>query len=219
MSGFLIILLGTSMLYVFAVSRIEAYVKTLALQGFLLFLLVIIDIHEIAWLNIAFLSLETLVIKAIVIPYFLLRVIRKNEIGREIDPYISQFYSLLIACAIFIFGFIAAFWSSAMPKPAEAGIGAQIKPLYFGISIELIIASLFLIISRKRIITHILCYMMLENGIFLLSISVANEMPMLVNMGVLLDLFVGIYLFVIFFNKIQSMYDGNHIDVLTELKD
>jgi hydrogenase-4 component E len=199
------------MLYVFAVSRIEAYVKTLALQGFLLFLLVIIDIREINWLNIAFLSLETLVIKAIVIPYFLFAVIRKNEIGREVEPYISQFYSLLIGCGIFIFGFVAAFWSST--------VGAQIKPLYFGISIHMIIASLFLIVNRKRIITHILCYMMLENGIFLLSISVANEMPMLVNLGVLLDLFVGIYLFVIFFNKIQQMYDGNHIDVLTELKD
>ena len=61
--------------------------------------------------------------------------------------------------------------------------------------------------------------MMLENGIFLLSLSVANEMPLLINLGVLLDLFVGIYLFVIFFNIIQSMYDGNNIDVLTELKD
>ncbi len=211
MTDLLIILLGTSMLYIFAVSRIEAYVKTLALQGFLLFLLVIIDIREINWLNIAFLSLETLIIKAIVIPYFLLRVIRKNEISREVEPYISQFYSLLIACGIFIFGFIAAFWS--------AKIGASIRPLYFGMSIVLIIASLFLIINRKRIITHILCYMTLENGIFLLSLSVANEMPMLVNMGVLLDLFVGIYLFVIFFNKIQSMFDGSHIDVLTELKD
>ena len=211
MTDFLIILLGTSMLYVFAVSRIEAYVKVLALQGFLLFLLVIIDIHQINWLNIAFLALETLIIKAIVIPYFLLNVIRKNEIGREIEPYISQFYSLLISVIIFIFGFVVAFWSVKK--------GAGIKPLYFGVSIVLIVASLFLIINRKTIITHILCYMMLENGIFLLSLSVANEMPMLVNVGVLLDLFVGIYLFVIFFNKIQEMFDGNHIDVLTELKD
>ncbi|MCX6150648.1 MAG: hypothetical protein NTX22_09010 [Ignavibacteriales bacterium] len=211
MSDVLIILLGTSMLYVFAASRIEAYVKTLALQGFLLFLLIVIDIKEINWLNIAFLCVETLVIKAIVIPLFLLNVIRKNEIGREVEPYISQFYSLLIASAIFIFGFIAAFWAAKI----EAGI----KPLYFGISIVILISSLFLIVNRKRIITHILCYMMLENGIFLLSLSVANEMPMLVNLGVLLDLFVGIYLFVIFFNKIQAMYDGNHIDILTELKD
>jgi hydrogenase-4 component E len=211
MTDILIILLGTSMLYVFAVSRIEAYVKTLALQGFLLFLLVIIDIQEINWLNIAFLSLETLVIKAIIIPYFLLSVIRKNEIAREIEPYITQFYSLIVASAIFIFGFVAAFWA--------ANTNAGIKPLYFGVSIMLIVSSLFLIINRKTIITHILCYMMLENGIFLLSLSVANELPLLVNLGVLLDLFVGIYLFVIFFNKIQEMYDGSHIDELTELKD
>jgi hydrogenase-4 component E len=211
MNDILIILLGASILYVFSVSRLEAYVKTLALQGILLFLLVIMDIKEINWLNIIFLIFETLVLKGIIIPYFLLSVIRKNEISREIDPYISQFYSILIGSIIFIFGFLAAFWASRL----DAGI----KPLYFGISIVMIIASLFLIINRKRIITHILCYMILENGIFLLSLSVANEMPMLVNLGVLLDLFVGIFLFAIFFNKIQEMYDGNKIDVLTELKD
>jgi len=199
------------MLYVFAVSRIEAYVKTLAFQGFLLFLLVIIDIQEIDWLNIAFLSLETLVIKTMVIPYFLFTVIRKNEIAREVEPYITQFYSLIIASAIFIFGFVAAFWA--------ATTNAGIKPLYFGVSIMLIVSSLFLIVNRKTIITHILCYMMLENGIFLLSLSVANELPLLVNLGVLLDLFVGVYLFVIFFNKIQEMYDGSRIDELTDLKD
>ena len=211
MSDILIILLGTTILYIFAASRIEAYVKALALQGTILFLLIVVDIKDISWMNFAFLILETLIIKGIIIPYFLLSVIRKNEIGREVEPYISQFYSVLIASLIFMFGFVAAFWS--------AKTNAGIKPLYFGVSIILIIASLFLIINRKRIITHILCYMILENGIFLLSLSVANEMPILVNVGVLLDLFVGIYLFVIFFNKIQEMYDGNHIDTLTELKD
>jgi len=211
MTDILIILLGTSMLYVFSVNRIEAYVKTLAVQGLFLFFLVIVDIQEINWLNIAFLILETLLIKAIIIPYFLLTVIRRNEIGREIEPYITQFYSIFIAGIIILFGFIAAFWS--------AKTNAGIKPLYFGASIMLIVSSLFLIVNRKTIITHILCYMMLENGIFLLSLSVANELPLLVNLGVLLDLFVGVYLFVIFFNKIQEMYDGSHIDDLTELKD
>lgn len=211
MSDILIIFLGTTILYIFAASRIEAYVKALALQGTILFLLIMVDVKDITWLNFIFLILETLIIKGIIIPYFLLTVIRKNEIGREVEPYISQFYSVLIASIIFMFGFVAAFWATKT--------NAGIKPLYFGVSIILIVASLFLIINRKRIITHILCYMILENGIFLLSLSVANEMPMLVNVGVLLDLFVGIYLFVIFFNKIQEMYDGNHIDTLTELKD
>jgi len=211
MSDVLIILFGTMMLYVFAASRIEAFIKTMALQGLILFLLVVIDIHEIIWINIAFLVLETLIIKTIAIPWFLLRTIRRNEIGREVEPYLSQFYSLLIASAIFVFAFVVAFWATQ--------VEADIKPLYFGVSISMIIASLFLIVTRKRIITHILCFMMLENGIFLLSLSVANEMPMLVNLGVLLDLFVGVFLLVIFFNKIQSLYDGSHIDVLTELKD
>ncbi len=211
MTDILIILLGTTMLYVSAVSRIEAYVKTLAAQGLILFFLILVDIRTLSWLNVAFLIFETLIVKAIVIPYFLLTVIRKNETSREIEPYLSQFYSLLIASAIFISGFVAAFWS--------ARTGGQIKPLYFGISIVMIILSLFLIVNRKRIITHILCYMMLENGIFLLSLSVANELPMLVNIGVLLDLFVAVYLFAIFFNKIHQIYDGSHVDVLTELKD
>ncbi len=211
MTDILIVLLGTSMLYVFAVSRIEAYVKTLAVQGFLLFLLVLVDVRKLDWWNIAFLSFETLFVKASAIPYFLLTVIRRKEIGREVEPYISQFYSLLIASAIVVFGFIAAFWA--------ATTNAGIKPLYFGVSIVLIVSSLFLIVNRKTIITHILCYMMLENGIFLLSLSVANELPLLVNLGVLLDLFIGVYLFVIFFNKIHEMYDGSHIDVLTDLKD
>ncbi len=211
MTDILIVLLGTSMLYVFAVSRIEAYVKTLAVQGFLLFLLVLVDVQKIDWWNIAFLVFETLLVKACVIPYFLLTVIRRKEIGREVEPYITQFYSLLIASAIVVFGFVAAFWA--------ATTNSGIKPLYFGVSIVLIVSSLFLIVNRKTIITHILCYMMLENGIFLLSLSVANELPLLVNLGVLLDLFIGIYLFVIFFNKIHEMYDGSHIDVLTDLKD
>jgi len=211
MSDILIILFGTTMLYIFAASRIESFVKTLALQGVLLFLLVMIDAQGISWLNLVFLGLETLIMKGIVIPYFLLRVIRRNEIGREVAPDVSQLYSLQIASIIFIFGILVAYWA--------AGTGTVVQPLYFGISISVIMGSLFLIVQRKRIITHILCYMMLENGIFLLSLSVANEMPLLINLGVLLDLFVGIYLLVIFFNMIQSIYDGNNIDVLTELKD
>lgn len=211
MTEILIVILGTTMLYVFAASRIEAYIKTLSIQGVLLFCLVLADFHELSWANFLFLIFETLIIKAFVIPVFLLREIRKHEIGREVEPYISQFYSILIACVIFISGYAVAFWS------LKSGVG--VKPLYFGISISLIVSSLVLIISRQRIITHILIYIMLENGIFLLSLSVAKEMPVIVNLGILLDLFVAIYLLVIFFNKIQTMFDGNHIDVLTELKD
>ena len=96
MQSLLIILFGTTILYMFAASRIEAFIKTLALQGLLLFLLVVIDLREINLLNIAFLGLETLVVKTVVIPLFLLRVIRRNEIGREVEPHRPQFFRLLL---------------------------------------------------------------------------------------------------------------------------
>jgi hydrogenase-4 component E len=211
MSDLLIILFGATILTLFAASRIEAFVRVLALQGLLLFLLVLIDLHAINLLNVGFLVLETLVVKTIVIPLFLLRVIRRNEIGREVEPHRPQFFRLLLAGAVFLFGFVAAFWA------AETGPIAQ--PLYFGMSIAMMIASLFLIVQRRRIIIHILAFITLENGIFLLSIAVAHEMPMLINLGVLLDLFVGVFLLGIFFNTIQSLYDRGSIDDLSKLKD
>jgi len=211
MQSLLIVLFGTTILYMFAASRIEAFIKTLALQGLLLFLLVVIDLHEINLANIAFLGLETLAVKTVAIPLFLLRVIRRNEIGREVEPNRPQFFRLLLGAAIFMFGFLSAFWA--------ARTGSISQPLYFGMSIAMMIASLFLIVNRKRIITHILSFMTLENGIFLLSLSVAHEMPLLINLGVLLDLFVVVYLLGIFFNTIQSLYDRGTIDVLSKLKD
>jgi len=61
--------------------------------------------------------------------------------------------------------------------------------------------------------------MMMENGIFLLSMSVAKEMSIIINMGVLLDIFIGIYLLGLFANKIQAAFDTSHIDKLRQLKD
>jgi hydrogenase-4 component E len=211
MQDILMILLGISLLYVFAASRIEAYIKTLSIQGFLLFGLVLLDLHSVSGLNLILLVLETLAVKAVFIPLFLLRVIRRNEIRHEVEPTLPQFYATLMATLLFLFGFIVAFWASRTIS--------DIRPLYFGMSIAIIMASLLLIVTRKRIISHILGYMLLENGIFLLSLSIANEMPLLVNLGILLDLFVAVFLLSIFLNKIRLMFDGDHIDALTQLKD
>lgn len=211
MTYVLIILIGLTMIYVFSTSRIEAYIKAISIQGFLLFLMVLVDIKEVELLDFIFLIIETLLFKTILIPILLIYIVRKNEIKRDVEPYISHLYSLIIATLIFIMGFIIGFWILEIEN--------DIKPLYFGVSVSIIISGLFLIITRKKIITHILCYMMIENGIFLLSLSVAHYMPFIVNLGVLLDIFVGIYLLVLFFNRIQAIYDQDHIDALTGLRD
>lgn len=211
MADILIILLGISLLYVFASSRIEAYIRTLSFQGALLFGLVLFDVHSVSTVNLIMLVFETLAMKAIFVPLLIQWIIRRNEMRHEVEPSIPQFYSTLIATLIFLFGFVAAFWVS---KTIEG-----IRPLYFGSSISIIIASLLLIVNRSRIISHILGYLLLENGIFLLSLSIANEMPILVNLGILLDLFSSVFILILFLNKIQDMFDGDHIDHLTQLRD
>lgn len=167
------------------------------------------DVNNI--LNFLFLSLETLGFKTLFMPIFLTKTVRKNEIYREVGPYRPHFFSLVLATLIFAFGFFVAYWSLTVSK--------DIKPLFFGISISTMITGLFIIISRKKVITHVIGYMTFENGIFLLSLSVAKEMPLIVNLGVLLDVFLGVFLFGMFITRIESIYEDGHIDLLSDLKD
>ena len=81
------------------------------------------------------------------------------------------------------------------------------------------ITGLFVIMTRKKIITHVMGYMMLENGIFLLSLSIAREMPFIVNLGMLLDIFIAVFLLAVIVNRIKSTVEEATVDKLTELKD
>ena len=120
-------------------------------------------------------------------------------------------FSLFITTLIFGAGIILAFYAV---KYAQ-----NIKPLHFGVSIATMISGLFIIMSRKKIITHIAGYIMMENGIFLLTLSVAKEMPFVVNLGVLLDLFAAVFMLGIFASKINSVFKEMYIDNLSNLKD
>jgi hydrogenase-4 component E len=211
MINILIILFGLTMIYVSVTARLESYVKVIAMQGIILFLLVIIDHGSMHLPNLLFLSFETLVVKAIAIPLFLIFIIRKNDIFREVNPYVAHYESLTIASLIFVAGFYISYWS--------VDAVSNIRPFYFGISISTIVTGLFIIISREKIITHVMGYMMLENGIFLLALSIAKEMPFIVALGVLLDIFIAIYLLGMFINKIKESYSDVQIDSLTNLKD
>ncbi|HQF88303.1 MAG TPA: hypothetical protein PLN26_13830 [Acidobacteriota bacterium] len=211
MINFLIVLFGVTMLYVAATSRIEAYVRMLVAQGLVLFLLVVADWQNFHLLNLLFLAVETLGFKAIIIPWFLRRVVRRNGVFRELEPYIPNFFSVVIASLIFAFGFVLAYGSLDFAQ--------DIKPLYFGVSVSTMLTGLLVITTRKMLVTHVAGYMMLENGIFLLSLSMAREMPLLVNLGVLLDIFLGIFLLGLFATKIKSTFDESKIDALTHLRD
>jgi hydrogenase-4 component E len=141
----------------------------------------------------------------------LITSVRKNGIHREIEPNIPSFFSLIITSIIFALGFYAAYLASKSSVP--------VRPFYFGVSLSVIIGGLFIIITRKKIITHVMGFMLMENGIFLLTISASREMPFIVALGVLLDIFMAVYLLGLFVNKIHDTFEEIQADTLQKLKD
>ena len=209
-NGFLI-LFGLTMLYLSATSRIVAHIRLLIAQGILLFLICCCGMEHIDKLNFAFLTVETLVVKAIVIPWFLYRVLRKTHSNRDVAANIPHFYCLVISSMILLAGFLVSEYFVSSMK--------LISPMFFGVSVATIIISLWLITIKHKIISNVIEFITMENGIFLLSLSVAKEMPVLVNMGVLLDVFIAVYILGLFVNVINKEFNDLEVSNLSDLKD
>jgi hydrogenase-4 component E len=209
-NGF-IILFGLTMLYLSATSRIVAHIRLLIAQGILLFLICACGMEHIDKVNFAFLTIETLVVKAIIIPWFLYRVLKKTHSNRDVAANIPHFYCLVISSVILLAGFLVSeYYISSMKL---------ISPIYFGVSVATIIISLWLITIKHKIISNVIEFITMENGIFLLSLSVAKEMPILVNMGVLLDVFIAVYILGLFINVINKEFNDLEVSNLSDLKD
>lgn len=211
MENALIILFGLTMLYMASTSRIKAYIKMLSFQGILLFLICYFGVEKNNLVTLIFLSFETLIVKAIVIPVFLRKILQKNRLYRDSEPHIPQFYSLVVASTILFTGFLI----SNIDYPALY----LINPMYFGVSISVIIISLFLITVRHKVLTNVIGFITMENGIFLLSLSVAKEMPIVVNLGVLLDVFIAIFILGLLINRINEKFEDLSVCRLSDLKD
>jgi len=94
-----------------------------------------------------------------------------------------------------------------------------ITPMFFGVSISTIVISLWLITIKHKIISNVIEFITMENGIFLLSLSVAKEMPVIVNLGVLLDVFIAVFILGLLVNRINKEFDGLEVTQLSDLKD
>jgi len=207
----LIILFGLTMLYLSTTSRLKAHVNTLIVQGLLLFLICATDFSNHPWYTIAFLTIETLLVKAILIPIFLNKVLRKTHSNRDTDANVAHFYCLLISSVILFGGFML----SVIEIPSLS----MINPICFGIALATIIISLWLITIKHKILSNVIEFITMENGIFLLSLSVAKEMPILVNIGVLLDVFIAIYILGLFVSQINKELGDMEVAHLSDLKD
>lgn len=211
MENVFIILFGFTMLYMAATSRLSAHVNVLVVQGMLLFLICVFGMNEFSLLNFLFIATETLLIKSIVIPAFLGGLIKRTKEYRDTEANIHHFYSLFITTVILFGGFL--FSNLNMPSIK------LINPLYLGVSISVIIISLMLITVKHKVISNVIDFITMENGIFLLSLSVAKEMPMMVSLGVLLDLFIAVFILGLLIKHINTKFDDMEVSHLSDLRD
>lgn len=211
MVDILVVLFGTTLLFASVTNMLQNIIKLLAVQGLLLFLITVLNTNELNLVQFIFVALETFVFKAFLIPYYLSDMIKKNQVVREVEPSVSNFFSLFTMTLIFGFGFFIALWSDKTTP--------NIHPLQFGIAFAAMLKGLFIIIANKKLITHLMGYLFLENGIFLLSLSAAREMPYIVSLGVSLDILLSILIAGLFINKIKSTFDEEHIDSISSSRE
>jgi hydrogenase-4 component E len=209
MNDILLIALAMSLLYMSTANRLSTYLFILVYQGIILFGVTYLTLVDVKTINLLFIMLETIVFKAIAVPWFLNYIIKRNGITRETEPYLPNFVSLAIVTLIIIITII-------LSNSIEENL---LDKTYFVVAISTLFTGLYLIVSRKKIITHIIGYLVIENGVFVLSLAVGNEMPMLVNLGIMLDIFASVLILGVFFNKIGDFLKDPDVNLLRNLKD
>lgn len=209
MVNLLTIIFTISLVYLASGSRLVGYIRLLAIQGLILCGLAFYELQEISIANLLFIALETLIFKAVLVPYVLYVLVKKNNFHNEREADNPNFFALFTISLIIIVSFVISYSLK----------DEHLKMVYFIGSISSILTGLLMIIRRRKIITQIVGYMVFENGIFLLSLAIGNHMPMIVNVGVLLDLITCLFLFGMFVSKIGEIYKTEDLNELSDLKD
>lgn len=209
MINVLLITFIITLLYLAIANRLITYINILAVQGFILFGVTFLQLHEINTVNLVLILLETVVFKALAVPIFLGYLLKRNNITREAEPYLPNFLSLVIVTVIIIVTILLA----------NSIKDTKLDKIFFIVALSTLFSGLYLIASRRKIITHVIGYLIIENGVFVLSLAVGNEMPMLVNLGVMLDIFASVLILGIFLQKIGDVFKDVDVDQLSNLKD
>jgi len=193
-----------------ATSRINKSIQVAVLQGVTLGLL---PLAMGLWRrpHILLMALAAVAVKGWLIPYLFRRALRKVTIHREVEPKVGTSASLLL-CALGTG--LSMILANNLPL-REGTTNGILLPA----SLSTLFTGFLLLVSRGKAITQVVGYLVLENGIYLFGLLLVEEMPLLVETGILLDLFVAIFVMGIVINHIRAAFDSMDTRHLTELRD
>lgn len=205
----LIIIYVVTLIYLGITERFRYYAALIAVQGWVLFGIAILRMHAAGWGEFAFILAETLVFKALIVPNLLFRIIRRTGVARVHPGAVTGLNSLLL--------FVVALLASA--GLAYYIAEPTVNVVFLAVAIYAVLCGLILIVTHKRIFSHLVGFLVIENGVFLFSMAVGVEMPMLVGAAMLLDVLMSVLMLGVFFSKLGQRIHNLDSDELTLLKD
>ncbi|MCF7818829.1 MAG: hypothetical protein K9M54_13210 [Kiritimatiellales bacterium] len=209
LNALLVVVLALN-LFVLGTSRIVTVIKVVSLQGVLLGIIPLLIEDHVGW-SAVFASVGTIMLKGLVIPFMLMRAMRDVQIKREMEPLIGFLPSMLLGALATGF---ALLFAQALPLASE-----HTTPLIVPASLSTIFVGFILLTTRVKAITQIMGYLVLENGIYIFGMLLLGVIPLVVEFGVLLDLFVAIFVICIMVNHINQAFsslDTRHLAALKE---
>jgi hydrogenase-4 component E len=190
-------------------SRLGLAVRVIAVQGVVLGLLPAL-IHPFSWHIVAIVVLM-LCVKGGLIPWLISNAIHKAEIKREVEPFIGYIPTLVLGAVCTALAFIFA---KHLPMaPEHQGM------LFVPASIATLMSGFLVLTTRRKAISQVLGYLLMENGIFIFGLLLAEAMPTMVEAGAVLDLLVGIFVMGIVLNHINREFSSLDTTRLTILKE
>jgi hydrogenase-4 component E len=197
-------------LFMLGTSRIRALIQAAAMQGVVLGVIPLMIGSHRGW-NASLIAIATVLLKGSVIPQMLRRALREAQIKREIEPLIGFVPTMLLGAAGTLLSI--AFASGLPLEPQHREL------LIVPASFSTVVTGFLLLTTRIKAITQAIGYLVLENGIFIFGMLLVEAMPFLVEIGVLLDLFVGVFVVSIIIHHIHREFDSLDTRRLASLKE
>ena len=191
-------------------SNLKACIRAAALQGLFVSVFPLLFTPAPSLRLLGFVVVAGTV-KAVVIPGMLTRALREVHIQHEADPYLGLVPSVLLLAVGT--GATTLFASRLPLMPAHRDL------LVVPVALAMLFAGFLLLTTRRKAISQVTGYLILENGIFVFAQLLHEAMPALVEVGVLLDLLVGIFVMGIVMNHIQREFGSLDTERLSELRD
>lgn len=194
-----------------AQARVVAAIKIFAWQGFLLASLTALVAWDTGLTHLYISAALTLGLKAVFIPWLLVRQARRLGILRDLDAVIRPGLTLLAAGSLVIFCYNVVIpvreFTQAVTRDAIA------------VSLALVMIALLMLITRRKAITQVVAFMSLENGLFFAAVSTTQGMPMVVELGIAFDVLIAAVIFGVFFFHIRDSIESLDVDQLNRLRE